>query len=53
MNLGALHGNEYTYLHGTTFGPMEFDEDDRKFQKLFTESVANFVKTGWVNLIFL
>uniref|UniRef100_A0A914DCX3 Carboxylesterase type B domain-containing protein n=1 Tax=Acrobeloides nanus TaxID=290746 RepID=A0A914DCX3_9BILA len=49
MNLGALHGSEYTYLHGTTFGPTEFDEDDRKFQKLLTESVANFVKTGWVN----
>jgi hypothetical protein len=46
-NLGAFHGIEYPYLFDFFLtGKFEFDENDKKVQKLFIDSIANFVKNG-------
>uniref|UniRef100_A0A914CFM5 Carboxylic ester hydrolase n=1 Tax=Acrobeloides nanus TaxID=290746 RepID=A0A914CFM5_9BILA len=43
---GSMHAMEYFYLHGLSFFNILFDEDDKKFQEVLIQTVANFVKTG-------
>lgn len=47
INLGVFQTYEFPYLFGfSVIKQIVFDENDRKFQKVLIQSLANFVITG-------
>ena len=43
---GSMHANEYPYMFGIfAVAPFEFDEDDKKVQRVIIDTIVQFAKT--------